>query len=79
MTPYKNEKAVKMHNQWCFYSNSFNNRAKQFIVDETYKTPTKVGYIYEFNNNRMLMYEKYKNVCVEEPLENSSEFFKDFE
>ena len=57
----------------------YNNRAKQLIVDETYKTPTKVGYIYEFNNNRMLMYEKYKNICVEEPLENSSEFFKEFE
>jgi hypothetical protein len=56
----------------------FNNRVKQSIIDETYKTPTKVGYIYEFNNNKMLMYEKYKNICVENLTEDKSGFFEEF-
>jgi hypothetical protein len=55
----------------------FNDRVKQFVVDETYKTPTKAGHIYEFSNNRVLMYEKYKNVCIQNELQNPT-FFDNF-
>ena len=52
----------------------FNNRAKQYVVDETYKTPTKTGFIYDFGNGKRIMYEKYKDVCLMDEIE-SKDFF----
>ena len=38
----------------------FNSRAKTFKYDTTFRTPSKIGCIYEFKNDRMLTYDKFK-------------------
>ena len=48
----------------------FNNRVKIFNKDFTFRVPQKMGYIYEFDNKRALIYDSYKKVCQEVVLED---------
>ena len=48
----------------------FNNRVKIFNKDFTFRVPQKMGYIYEFSNQRALIYDAFKKVCQDIPLED---------
>ena len=59
----------------------FNNRVKVFNKDFTFHVPQRLGYIYEFWNKRSLIYDAFKKVCQEIPLEDEHGpgFFKSME
>ena len=65
----------------------FNNRVKIFNKDFTFRVPQKMGYIYEFSNQRALIYDAFKKVCQDIPLEDlngvydqqSQSFFESFQ
>lgn len=59
----------------------FNERVKIFNKDFTFHVPLKLGYIYEFGNQRTLIYDVFKKVCQEIPLEDreGDSFFKSLE
>lgn len=52
----------------------FNDRVKIFNKDFTFRVPQKMGYIYEFSNQRALIYDAYKKVCQDVPLEDLNTF-----